>query len=242
MIASATRPWIDEFVMELRERHIRGSAIGDAVAAVESHCQDSGESPEEAFGPAREYARSLEFNAADIDRTTTRQWLRLLTPVAAGLGGFWFVTASVGALMRHQETTVTWGAIASCLVLAVWVGVVAWRLAVIARHPVLGGLFLAVGLVVMVLTSVLFTAVVAAVPTMVGLTLGAVLLALSVVLGYRWKAIGDDPVVAPLDTDAGRSRARMPRAFAVMTGPWAFVVWTLVMSALLWVMQVLGGN
>lgn len=48
------KQWLDEMIIELRLRNVRGPAIGDAVAAVETHCAESGESATEAFGHPRE--------------------------------------------------------------------------------------------------------------------------------------------------------------------------------------------
>lgn len=52
--------WIDDFILALRLRSVRGDAIGDAVALVREHLGDSGEAAAEAFGPPRAYAASLE--------------------------------------------------------------------------------------------------------------------------------------------------------------------------------------
>lgn len=54
------KTWIDLFILELRMRHVSGAAIGDAVASVQELLADSGQSAEEAFGSAQEYASSLE--------------------------------------------------------------------------------------------------------------------------------------------------------------------------------------
>lgn len=51
--------WQDQMTLELRMRDWDGSQIGDALAEVRDHCQESGESPVEAFGDATTYARSL---------------------------------------------------------------------------------------------------------------------------------------------------------------------------------------
>lgn len=51
--------WQDQMALELRMRDWDGSQIGDALAEVRDHCQESGESPVEAFGDATTYARSL---------------------------------------------------------------------------------------------------------------------------------------------------------------------------------------
>jgi len=60
--------WIDLFVVELRLRHVPGAAIGDAVASVRELLADSGQSAEEAFGPAREYAASLDLPVSNPRR------------------------------------------------------------------------------------------------------------------------------------------------------------------------------
>lgn len=48
--------WRDKLVLELRSRDVPGAAIGEILAEVEAHLQESGESPEVAFGDARTYA------------------------------------------------------------------------------------------------------------------------------------------------------------------------------------------
>ena len=54
------KTWIDLFIVELRMRRVPGPVIGDAVASVRELLADSGQSAEEAFGSAREYAASLD--------------------------------------------------------------------------------------------------------------------------------------------------------------------------------------
>lgn len=52
--------WVDKFIFELRMRDVPGSEVEQQVVTVYSHCTDSGETPEDAFGDPVEYARSLE--------------------------------------------------------------------------------------------------------------------------------------------------------------------------------------
>lgn len=52
--------WVDKFIVELRMRDVPGSEVGQQVVTVYSHCTDSSETPEDAFGDPVEYARSLE--------------------------------------------------------------------------------------------------------------------------------------------------------------------------------------
>lgn len=51
--------WPDQLTLELRMQDWDGSQIGDVLAEVQDHCQESGESPVEAFLDATTYARSL---------------------------------------------------------------------------------------------------------------------------------------------------------------------------------------
>lgn len=51
--------WAEAFVIELRLLDVAGAALGAALAEVESHCVESGESAAEAFGDPVAYARSL---------------------------------------------------------------------------------------------------------------------------------------------------------------------------------------
>ena len=55
--------WRDKLVLELRSGDVPGAVIGEILAEVEAHLQESGESPEVAFGDARTYAWQ---RAADI--------------------------------------------------------------------------------------------------------------------------------------------------------------------------------
>jgi hypothetical protein len=70
--------WAETFAVELRLLGVQGSRIGDALSEVESHCAESGESGQQAFGDPEEYARGLQLPAhAD---TSARALLRSVTP------------------------------------------------------------------------------------------------------------------------------------------------------------------
>lgn len=53
------REWASDFILEQRMLDVPGARIGDALATIESHVADSGESAQEAFGDAKTYAREL---------------------------------------------------------------------------------------------------------------------------------------------------------------------------------------
>jgi len=74
-------PWRDNFVTTLRLRNISGSRIGDALAQVDEHCTDSGDTPEEAFGDPVAYGAHVAELAQPVDLAWS------LTPLRAGLLG-----------------------------------------------------------------------------------------------------------------------------------------------------------
>lgn len=60
MNATAEKKWIEDFILELRLREVRGDAIGDAVASVKELLADTGQAPEQVFGTPRAYANQLD--------------------------------------------------------------------------------------------------------------------------------------------------------------------------------------
>ncbi|MQA33496.1 hypothetical protein [Modestobacter roseus] len=48
--------WRDDLLMRLRMRDVPGARIGEVLAEVQSHVAETGEHPQEAFGPPKEYA------------------------------------------------------------------------------------------------------------------------------------------------------------------------------------------
>lgn len=54
-----TTDYLDDLVLELRLLEVSGTRIGHILAEAESHLAESGETPEEAFGPVGAYAREL---------------------------------------------------------------------------------------------------------------------------------------------------------------------------------------
>ena len=59
LIHADDKRWLDQLALELRLRDVDGTAIGDALAQVDAHCAESGESPRDAFGDAATYAAAL---------------------------------------------------------------------------------------------------------------------------------------------------------------------------------------
>lgn len=142
--------WEQRFVLELRSRDLDGPRIGELLADVQSHCTDTDETPEQAFGDPAAYARS---RTDDAPRTPV--W-RTAAQAAAGSAGFLGFITAVGALAddrsaeltrgmfgfvalatvgvpllintgRHRGTSALWQALFWTLVIGSMVLVAAWR-------------------------------------------------------------------------------------------------------------------
>jgi hypothetical protein len=85
-------PWRDDFVIALRLRSVSGRRIGDALAQVDTHCTDSGEAPEEAFGDPVAYATHVTEQIRPVDFASS------VSPLRAGLSGL-AVLLAVTALL-----------------------------------------------------------------------------------------------------------------------------------------------
>ena len=85
-------PWRDDFVIALRLRNVSGRRIGDALLQVDTHCTDSGEQPQEAFGDPVAYATRVTEQIRPVDLVSS------ISPVRAGLSGL-AVLIAVPALL-----------------------------------------------------------------------------------------------------------------------------------------------
>jgi hypothetical protein len=94
MISTGTdKKWFDELVLELRLKQVYGTAIGDTVASARELVADTGQSAEDAFGPARDYAAAL-----DLPRAPQYEWMRTaLWPSMIGLLAFLLFTQAAAA-------------------------------------------------------------------------------------------------------------------------------------------------
>jgi hypothetical protein len=96
--AGTDKKWFDELVLELRLRRVYGSAIGDTVASARELLADTGQSAEEAFGPARGYAGSL-----DLQQAPQNEWVRTaLWPLLGSLLAFLIFTQAGSAWAQGQ--------------------------------------------------------------------------------------------------------------------------------------------
>jgi hypothetical protein len=140
--------WAQSFCLELRLLGVEGARIGAALSEVESHCSESGQSSQLAFGTPVEYARSLRLPVGGDHGP--RAMLRFLVPVSVQVLGMFLLVLSFVEWLRGQRLEVTTGhlVIATALLLAVSslvrYAVSVLRLAVNHRRlfPVIAVLFL----------------------------------------------------------------------------------------------------
>lgn len=204
--ALTTKEWLDELVVQLRLRDIKGAVIGDAVASVESHLAESGETAQEAFGDPTEYARSLVFADDDLVVMSPLGWVAYLAPVMLGVLACFLSGEVVTAAFERRDVDVTWGGLVA-VVVAVLMCVVLVRFsrALLARWAILAAF--CGGAVVLGMAPLLtLRGVVLQVPVVVVVLLVVALLTVSVI-GMRHNVVAhDDPLVDP------RSTARRPQA------------------------------
>lgn len=107
------KKWAIEFTLALRSRDVTGAAIGDALRQAEAFCADSGQTPDEAFGPAAAYADSL----TDLPTATggSTQTIRL-APNALGLAGLLLALPTFDAWRSGRQVELPLGAIVTLLV------------------------------------------------------------------------------------------------------------------------------
>ena len=216
--------WVDGFVVRLRLLDVPGDRIGDALAEVDAHCADSGESALEAFGDPVAYADSLDLpskpDEAGIRRTLAGSGLQiiglLLTPQAVG------TLATGGSLPVSAGGVTTLGVMVAVLAaFAVWHDAVL-RSMIARPWPWCIGIGLLA--TACVLPMLLWQTQVADVDPWVGLALAVALLVVGGVVQARALGAGD-PVLLP-----GEERPA-PRVEPVV---WMMPAAAVVLSAFAW--------
>ena len=195
--------WREAFVLELRLQGASGSTIADALVEVENHCADSGQSAQEAFGPAAEYATALDL--PDESRWTAPQLVRTWVGLLLIVGGFSLAAWGGVALAQGEAADVTVGALVSGVVtLTVMVLLFVFtdfvvRLAV--DHTWWAALALVAALAVTVLSGLPFDDIIlGSTPALVPLTAGLAMLVAGALWTVFLKKTGnslDDPLVPP---------------------------------------------
>ncbi len=221
--------WQDQMTLELRMRDWDGSQIGDALAEVRDHCQESGESPVEAFGDATTYARSLVADRPDHAAAARIGPMEALGTLA-GLIGLILTPLAAAGLFEGTDVRFSLGGLIGLAVALLAGFILLIRPTPILRFVTRGGVLpvVLVGLAPVIVMVVLFAALTT--PVLVlpwPVVAGVAVLGLTVSVAGLWPLRGGDPVHDPatgLTAYPGRVLRVMtvllfPILAAIMVGP-----------------------
>jgi len=105
--------WAETFIVAHRLRGVAGEQISDALTEVNDHIAESGRSAEEAFGPASQYAGTLDL-PGDVDNKTSALY-RAVIPVILGTLGTLTAPLAVKSWRSEMLVVVSTGAVVSSL-------------------------------------------------------------------------------------------------------------------------------
>lgn len=231
------KTWIELFILELRMRRVPGAAIGDAVASVRELLADSGQSAEEAFGSAREYAASLDLPVMN----PRQQALQVVfLPV---LGLFAFLVFALASTARFAENLVLLSVpqaalLAVPVLLTVMLSFPFYPRAVFRQRWLPVALLLVAG-VVSAIAALLAPSTAAdawlvfsPLPLVIGTMTALVILA---VIGtiVTIRSNDGDEIVEPLHAQEGTRPRRGRRAFLAFVN-WLFPILAIVIFAMTW--------
>ncbi len=226
--------WAEAFLLELRLGGVSGRRIGAALAEVEAHCAESGETAYDAFGDPVRYADALRLPGSDDQALSLREELGTS---GLGLAGMLVTLAAVGALRAGTAVDVTAATVVSAMILvaATLLVVTALRPLVraLARHGWVAAVLAVVPVAVFVGVQVLLRDVVLFIlPAGPCLLVGVLALAVSTILAVRRSATLDDPVVGPAGAEGAGTLQTSPTTDRVgrRLTPWLFPILTVVTS------------
>lgn len=108
----ATNQWRDAFAVQLRLRNVPGARIGEALAEVDTHCADAGQSPQEAFGDPQAYAESLAAGLGSPTTPRTRLSRKDALTTLSTLAGIACLLEGVDSVTHHLPGILTTGHLA----------------------------------------------------------------------------------------------------------------------------------
>ena len=114
--------WRESFVLRARLRGVPGARIGEALAEVEAHCAESGETPDQAFGDPVVYAQALADQLApEVTAGSRFGWGRTALAGVCGIGAIACLFSGVDAVAHGGPTRISTGSFLSVLVGAAYV-------------------------------------------------------------------------------------------------------------------------
>jgi hypothetical protein len=180
--------WLRDFALLLRVRGVDGARIGDAMAEVESHCDDSGLDPKEAFGEPADYAASLHLPTTKPTNWTTT----VILPVLGLVIG---INLTLGAVLHWSSgVAITVGLVASMVVFIGFVALLIGFFGKVVTSPGALIAWFAGGFTLMVALTLVLPQAIVSVHPLIALSLGLLFVALGVLAVRRIPA---DPIVDP---------------------------------------------
>lgn len=223
--------WEQQFVLALRSRDVSGAAIGSALAEVQSHCAETGESPQEAFGPALAYAASLGFPA----RAILPRLPALSTSIlgACAITGLWIFPDAAGALLRGDQLTVTKGWLLAIVAIVLVVAGAVVSASAAVRRPAIAWGFLAAYLAFSLVPMLLWrTPAFTTNPVLPTLLTGTLLIGGALGLYSRRDLELENRLVDPVTGE----QEQLPRALShsIRYAPLTFIIAGLSLAVLSW--------
>lgn len=233
MTTRTDESWLQDLRLELRLQDWDGRQVGDAVATVREHCEESGESAQEAFGDPDAYGRALAQGSPGRAKPLTA---RVLLGALAGVLGTLTTSAAATAAFEGGPVEIRLGQVLILVLTLAAVVALVGRSGPVLRAlvrigPLRGGVIGAVVCAGLVLVGLLRPEVLVAVPA--GPTaVGAVLL-VAVATAVSWPDRHADPERDPRTGEEPRTRA------AERLGPFVYPVAAVLVSALALVFHLL---
>lgn len=191
--ASTDQAWQDEFVLALRLRDMPADRIADQLKVVRTHCAQAGESAADAFGDPREYAAALAEGEGVPAVRTGRDLLAQLALAATAFAGTRMTIGAAFAMADGRDVEVQLGGLIAAALLIGTVLLVSTRLSTAAQ-----AIIAAVVVAAAVVLSVVDTPRLGALPGWLGLVVGLVLIAITV-LAVRLSMRADGRLIDPVD-------------------------------------------
>lgn len=195
--------WRNDFVIELRLQGAAGTAIADALMEVEAHCSESGQQALNTFGPAVDYARSLDL--PDQSGWTRARLVQTWVSMLLAVGGVSLVLLGGLALAQGREAEIgaddliSGGMTIAAMVLVFVLGEHLLRFLV--EHPVWSAVGFALAITIVVLVGLPFRdirlgSMPAVLPLATGLAAMVTFVVFTTVLRRAGKGL-QDPLLPP---------------------------------------------
>lgn len=126
--------WAETFIVELRLVGVTGARIGEALSEVESHCGESGQGADQAFGDPVAYARTLPVITADTH--STGGVLRSLSTVIVQIVGMLILTWTFEGWLRGSLLDLTTGQLVDAALVVAGIAAIVRYTDPLLRRPV----------------------------------------------------------------------------------------------------------